>query len=151
MDIDCDGAQSPKDPRCGSSTDTQSVTAFQSEVREASGGAVDDLNASIHPYVVFGNEGNYSPTFDPKKHGVQHLSVMAVVCGDNLVCQSLLEFTPGETRLVLIAYRSMGCGATPMVTTVLRWLAKQVFLSPPPATEEASMETMAMTSPTFCT
>ena len=38
----------------------------------------------MHPYVVFGSEGGYEPTFDPREYGVRQLSVMAV-CGERLV------------------------------------------------------------------
>ena len=82
MDIDCDGIQKGGDGRCGSSTDTQSQTAFEGQIP---GNVIKDLNANIHPYVVFGNYGDYSPTFDPEAHGIKPLSVMAVVCGDKLV------------------------------------------------------------------
>ena len=83
MDIDCDGKQSGhNDGRCGNSADTQSETRWVDEVRKF---GISDLDANIHPYVVFGNEGNYSPTFDPRKFGVKPLSVMAVVCNDQLV------------------------------------------------------------------
>jgi hypothetical protein len=45
------------------------------------------LDAFYHPYVVFGNEGTKEgwKTFDPEKHGVKPLSVMAVVCKDKMV------------------------------------------------------------------
>lgn len=91
MDIDCDGLQSgPVDGRCGSSSDTQSITAFQSTVAQYSklaGKYVKDLNANFIPYVVFGNYGSKDgyTTFHPTNHGVKPLSVMAVVCGDQLV------------------------------------------------------------------
>ena len=88
MDIDCDGIQgSPADDgRCGSSGDTQSVTSFQ-WVLESYGTSQKDLDANIHPYIVFGNEGTKSgwKTFDPEKHGIKPLSVMAVVCGNKMV------------------------------------------------------------------
>jgi chitosanase len=45
------------------------------------------LNAKVHTYVVFGNDGT-SPSFDPQEHGIESLSVMAVVCGDKLVSPS---------------------------------------------------------------
>ncbi|KZL85792.1 fungal chitosanase, partial [Colletotrichum incanum] len=86
MDVDCDGAQGGGDGRCGSSTDTQSETTFRDTLREYGTGR-RDLNASVHSYVVFGNQGTKSgwPTFDPTKHGVQPLSVMAVICNDKLL------------------------------------------------------------------
>jgi Fungal chitosanase of glycosyl hydrolase group 75 len=84
MDIDCDGDQADpnNDGRCESSGDTQDETAFQDTVQSY---GIPALDAYIHPYVVFGNEGSYSPTFNPRDYGVEPLSVMAVVCGDQLV------------------------------------------------------------------
>jgi chitosanase len=83
MDVDCDGDQHFRgDGRCHSSRDTQSVTAFKDTVRHF---GISDINSYIHPYVVFGNEGSYSPTFDPQKFGVEPLSLIAVVCGDKMV------------------------------------------------------------------
>ncbi|GKT49810.1 endo-chitosanase [Colletotrichum spaethianum] len=82
MDVDCDGLQGGGDGRCGSSTDTQSETTFRDTLRGYDTGK-QDLNASVHSYVVFGNQGTKSgwPTFDPTKHGVKPLSVMAVIYG----------------------------------------------------------------------
>ncbi|KAK0612117.1 fungal chitosanase of glycosyl hydrolase group 75-domain-containing protein [Immersiella caudata] len=88
MDIDCDGA--PGDPaddgRCGSSQDTQSITSFQWIVKGYAKG-INDLNARIHPYVVFGNTGKKKgwKTFNPQEYGIEPLSVMAVVCGKKLI------------------------------------------------------------------
>jgi hypothetical protein len=91
MDIDCDGIQPPDRPgddgRCGSSTDTQATTAFQDDVQDY---GIDDLNAFVHSYVVLGNsndDGTQPPayvTFDPSAHGVEPLSVVAVVCNNQL-------------------------------------------------------------------
>lgn len=91
MDIDCDGDLSnPVDGRCGSSDDTQGETRWKAEVQTASNHKIKDLNANIHPYVVFGNErDDGGATFDPRTYGVKPLSVMAVVCGDKLVGFSL--------------------------------------------------------------
>ncbi|KAK1149636.1 hypothetical protein N8T08_005188 [Aspergillus melleus] len=82
MDIDCDGEQTSGDGRCGSSQDTQGQTAFKDEVSKY---GINDLNAYIHPYVVLGNEGDYDPTFDPRAHGVEPLSLVAVVCNGKLI------------------------------------------------------------------
>jgi hypothetical protein len=88
MDVDCDGEQNGRgdDGRCGSSQDTQSITSFQWIIEGYKKG-IKDLNANVHPYVVFGNEGTKSgwKTFDPQEYGIEPLSVMAVVCGDKLV------------------------------------------------------------------
>lgn len=89
MDIDCDGAQGgpADDGRCGSSGDTQSITSFADTVASYNKG-IDDVNANVHPYVVFGNAGSKAgwKTFDPQAYGVRPLSLMAVVCGNKLVC-----------------------------------------------------------------
>ncbi|RGP58888.1 glycoside hydrolase family 75 protein [Fusarium sporotrichioides] len=88
MDVDCDGVQhgAGDDGRCGSSSDTQSQTSFQDTVRSY-GKGIKDLNAFVHPYVVFGNEGQLSgyKNFHPQEHGIEPLSLMAVVCGDKLI------------------------------------------------------------------
>ncbi|PGH23891.1 hypothetical protein AJ80_02140, partial [Polytolypa hystricis UAMH7299] len=82
MDIDCHGSQTDGDGRCAGSSDTKPQTSFKTSVQ---GFGISDLNTYIHPYVVLGNEGNYSPTFEPETAGVQPLSVVAVVCGEKLV------------------------------------------------------------------
>ncbi|KAK8082797.1 glycoside hydrolase family 75 [Apiospora saccharicola] len=88
MDIDCDGRQGgpADDGRCGKSDDTQSITSFADTVKGYNKG-VNDLDAKIHPYVVFGNVGDKSgfKSFDPQKYNVKPLSIMAVVCGDKLI------------------------------------------------------------------
>ncbi|KAI1113812.1 chitosanase [Nemania sp. NC0429] len=89
MDVDCDGVQgSPADDgRCGNSGDTQSVTSFADTVRGYGRPGVRDLDANVHPYVVFGNVGSRPgyANFDPRSYGVEPLSVVAVVCGDKLI------------------------------------------------------------------
>ncbi|TVY24767.1 Endo-chitosanase [Lachnellula hyalina] len=84
MDIDCDGEQHGKgdDGRCGPSDDTQSQTSFEDTVASYNKG-VTDLNAFVHPYVVFGNVGSKG-SFDPQSKGVEPLSLMAVVCGGKM-------------------------------------------------------------------
>lgn len=90
MDIDCDGGQGgPQDDgRCSysRSPDYQDTSAFQNTIARYRAG-INDLNAYVHPYVVFGNTGSKSGwrTYDPTSSGVQPLSVMAVVCGDKLI------------------------------------------------------------------
>ncbi|KAF3070000.1 Endo-chitosanase [Trichoderma lentiforme] len=87
MDIDCDGIQGgpADDGRCGDSGDTQDVTAFSDTVR-GYGTGQRDLDANAHPYVVFGNEGSGDwDTWDPQSVGVEPLSVMAVVCNNQLI------------------------------------------------------------------
>ena len=104
MDIDCDGIQGgpADDGRCGSSADTQDITAFQSTV-QGYGTGQKDLDANADPYVVFGNTGGKNkgwPSYNPKNDGVEPLSVMAVVCGDKLV-----GFSPSPTVHSAAAFR----------------------------------------------
>ncbi|BDD64134.1 hypothetical protein MPDQ_000553 [Monascus purpureus] len=74
MDIDCDGSEPcPNDPS------GQDITAFQDRVTRY---GINDLNANIHPYVVFGNDEG--ETFYPDQHGMKPLSVMAVVCNNQV-------------------------------------------------------------------
>ncbi|KAJ5496162.1 Fungal chitosanase [Penicillium fimorum] len=76
MDIDCDGANRLKGD-CHNDGSGQSQTAFMRELQNMS--ELDDLDAGIHPYVVFG-----TAKYDPKKSGLKPLSVMAIVCGGKL-------------------------------------------------------------------
>lgn len=88
MDICCDGIQgSPADDgRCDSDESNLSITAFQWIVESYNVGGQTDLDANIHPYVVFGNTGAPGwPVFDPQEYGIEPLSVMAVLCGEKLV------------------------------------------------------------------
>ena len=80
MDIDCDGDQTNVDPRCQGSDDTQGATTRKDQVQRFN---ITDLNSSIHPYVVLGNVG--AVPFDPRDHGIHPLSVVAVVCGGQLI------------------------------------------------------------------
>lgn len=92
MDVDCDGLQNGPgdDGRCGSSGDTQSQTSWDDTVAGYKKG-VGKLNAYVHPYVVFGNvcdgkcESGYT-VYDPTKAGVEPLSLMVVVCNNQMVC-----------------------------------------------------------------
>lgn len=64
----------------------QSQTAFKDSVQEF---GIDDLDSHIHTFVVLGNdnsadEGDGGKSFDPQSVGIKPLSVVAVVCGDNL-------------------------------------------------------------------
>ncbi|KAK4161639.1 glycoside hydrolase family 75 protein [Cladorrhinum sp. PSN259] len=87
MDVDCDGDQGgpADDGRCRS-WDTKGVTSFQAIVEGYNKG-IQDLNANIHPYVVFGNAGNRQrwATFEPQSAGIMPLSIVAVVCGNQLI------------------------------------------------------------------
>ncbi|KAI9925881.1 hypothetical protein ASPWEDRAFT_158487 [Aspergillus wentii DTO 134E9] len=76
MDVDCDGVNM-HGGACGNDGTSQGETAFKDTVAKY---GISDLNANIHPYVVFGNEED-KPSFDPQEYGMDPLSVMAVVCG----------------------------------------------------------------------
>jgi len=82
MNVDCDGADNGAD-RCGDDPSGQGETSFKDEIQSDDYG-IDDLNANVHTYVVFGNEGA-NPAWLPSKVGVQSLSVIAVVCNNKLV------------------------------------------------------------------
>lgn len=86
MDVDCDGnpVSTGGDTRCDSSQDTIPETAFKSMVQQY---GISDLNAYIHTYVVFGNQGTKQGfvNFKPQDYGMEPLSVMAVVCGNQMV------------------------------------------------------------------
>lgn len=113
MDVDCDGVQgsAADDGRCGNSGDTQSVTSFADTVR-GYGKGVKDLDANVHPYVVFGNVGSHAgyTNFNPRSYGVEPLSVMAVVCGDKLVSSSfsLPSHPPPFFLFYISSYRERG-------------------------------------------
>ena len=76
MYVDCDGANRTGG-KCVNDPSGQGKTAFQYQVAQLNAG-IDDLNANLHPYVVFGNELD-SPSFDPSNHGMVPLTVMAIV------------------------------------------------------------------------
>ncbi|RJE19078.1 Chitosanase [Aspergillus sclerotialis] len=80
MDIDCDGSNIHGGD-CGDDPTGQGETAFKSQVQQY---GIDDLDATVHPYVVFGNEGG-DVEFDPQEYGMQPLGIMAVVCDGKLI------------------------------------------------------------------
>lgn len=82
MDVDCDGAND-KAGKCSNDQTGQDITAFQYQVAQLNAG-ISDLDANLHPYIVFGNDGD-SPSFDPQSQGMVPLSVMAVVCNNQVV------------------------------------------------------------------
>lgn len=81
MDTDCDGANNSAGD-CANDPTGQGQTSF---VDTVSTFGIPDLDANLHSYVVLGNEGA-SPAFDPQSAGVQPLSVVAVVCNNQVVC-----------------------------------------------------------------
>ncbi|EON96767.1 putative glycoside hydrolase family 75 protein [Phaeoacremonium minimum UCRPA7] len=62
------------------------MTSFMDTVASY-GKGISDLDANVHPYVVFGNEGTKAgwKTFNPQSYGIEPLSVMAVVCNNQLI------------------------------------------------------------------
>lgn len=89
MDVDCDGANRTAG-KCSNDPSGQSQTAFKDQVQQY---GISDLNANIHGYVVFGNEGS-SPSFEPESVGMKPLSIMAVVCNNKLVSISISLLLP---------------------------------------------------------
>ena len=77
MDVDCDGADD-KAGNCSNDPSGYGETAFKDTVQSY---GIDDLNANIHPYVVV----NEPPYFDAQAYGLRPLSVMAIVCNDQVV------------------------------------------------------------------
>jgi chitosanase len=75
MDIDCDGANNSAGD-CANDPSGQGQTAFKDTV---SSYGISDLDANLHSYVVFGTE-----SYDPQSSGLQPLSVMAVVCNNQV-------------------------------------------------------------------
>lgn len=76
MDIDCDGANHTAGD-CANDPTGQGQTAFKDTVQ---GFGIDDLDASLHSFVVFGTESYF-----PEDDGLRPLSVMAVVCNNQVV------------------------------------------------------------------
>ena len=89
MDIDCDGANNSAGD-CANDPTGQGQTSF---VDTVSTYGISDLDANLHPFVVFGN-GGASPSFNPQDHGMSPLSVMAVVCNGQVVSLCLTESVP---------------------------------------------------------
>lgn len=80
MDVDCDGLND-KGGDCGTDETGKGETAFKDQLNQY---GIEDLDANLHPYVVFGNTN-----FDPQEYGMEPLSVMAVVCNNQVVRSSL--------------------------------------------------------------
>ncbi|GMF75065.1 unnamed protein product [Aspergillus oryzae] len=93
MDVDCDGANNSAG-KCSNDPSGQGVTAFKDEVKKF---GIPDLDANLHPYIVFGNE-EHSPQFKPQKYGMEPLSVMAVVCNGKLASLSMAELCFPEEK-----------------------------------------------------
>lgn len=122
MDVDCDGADNGAGA-CSNDPSGQGQTAFKDEVSQY---GISDLNANIHPYVVFGNDGS-SPSFDPKKYGMQPLGVMAVVCNGQLVSTFPQDSRSRSWFLTLLHFSTMVYGEILMAASQL---AKPPFLLP---------------------
>lgn len=75
MDIDCDGANNSSGD-CKNDPSGDDETAFKDQVQKY---GISDLDANVHSYVVFGNQG-----FNPQDYGMKPLSVMAIVCNGQL-------------------------------------------------------------------
>ncbi|PWY93418.1 fungal chitosanase [Aspergillus sclerotioniger CBS 115572] len=107
MDIDCDGTN-PNSGNCGNDPSIQPQTTFQDQVSQY---GISDLDANVHPYVVFGNTD-----FDPQGSGMEPLSVMAVVCGGEVVYGIWGDTNggdaTGEASIALAELCSPGTGIT---------------------------------------
>lgn len=85
MDVDCDGADD-KAGDCSNDPTGFGETAFKDTVQSY---GISDLNANIHPYVVV----NEPPFFDAQHFGLKPLSVMAIVCNNQVVSLTSLFFS----------------------------------------------------------
>jgi hypothetical protein len=93
MDIDCDGEHGVGDDgSCDGSGDTQSGTSYGENISQWAPD-ISELNPYVHTYTVFGNVGDNADgssnvpgytVFQPDQHGVAPLSIMAVVCNNQL-------------------------------------------------------------------
>jgi hypothetical protein len=83
MDVDCDGSDD-KVGDCSNDPTGFGETAFKDTVQSY---GISDLNANIHPYVVF----NEPPFFNAEQHGMKPLSVMAVVCNNQVVSLAFIR------------------------------------------------------------
>lgn len=128
MDVDCDGSDD-KAGDCSNDPTGYGETAFKDTVQSY---GISDLNANIHPYVVF----NEPPFFNPEQYGMKPLSVMAVVCNNQVVSYvfGVIFFCARNTIIFKSAYAywfsffppfsGMVSGAIP---TQSRLQAKQLF------------------------
>ncbi|KAL7917457.1 glycoside hydrolase family 75 protein [Trichoderma austrokoningii] len=80
MGIDCDGVNNSSGA-CPNDPSGQSETASKVTVQSFS---INNLDVNLHLYVVFGNKGA-NPSFSPKQFSIQPLSVIAVVCNNQVV------------------------------------------------------------------
>lgn len=103
MDVDIDGDTAGH--QCDG--DCQQETSFKDIVAGYDKG-INDLNAYIHSYVVFGNQGKKKgyTTFDPTAYGIKPLSLMAVVCNNQLVSYlyAHLSYKATSDSLMLTLY-----------------------------------------------
>jgi hypothetical protein len=82
--------------------DGSQPTSFLETLRSRAPG-LSDLNPDVHPYVVFGTNGDNlrSMSFDPRVVGIMPLSIMAVVCDDKLVSLTVHSRTNLSTKAAL--------------------------------------------------
>jgi chitosanase len=89
MDIDCDGAGKGQGG-CSNDPSGLGETSFQSQLQDLTKGAVKDLDSNKHTFVVLSNfvtidaPGDKRKPFDIESVGVEPLSIIAIVCGDQL-------------------------------------------------------------------
>lgn len=82
MDIDCDGANQGYG-KCANDPTGQGMTSFVGDVVKH---GLSDLDSNTHSFVVLGNHG-----FDPQSLGIKPLSLVAVICGGQLVFSYFLK------------------------------------------------------------
>ncbi|KAI9679097.1 MAG: hypothetical protein M1829_001767 [Trizodia sp. TS-e1964] len=94
--VDCDGSNM-YGIGCGSDQTGQAKTAFKDILKV---NKLKDLDATIHSYVVFGNDA-----FKIRPHNIKPLSLVAILCGGKLAYAVLGDIsgdTVGEGSLALV-------------------------------------------------
>jgi chitosanase len=109
MDIDCDGAGKGQGG-CSNGQSGLGETSFQSQLQDLTKGAVKDLDSNKHTFVVLSNfvtidaSGDTRKPFDIESVGVEPLSIVAIVCGDQMftACTETRTATWLRARLRLL-------------------------------------------------
>ena len=121
MDVDCDGANRTGGD-CSNDPSGQDETAFKDTIQSY---GIEDLDANLHSYVVFG-----TADYDPSNDGLNPLSIMAIVCNDQLVSNICSIRMPWLISFTLFSFTVSG--EIPMVSALLErplslWLS---YVSP---------------------
>lgn len=131
MDVDCDGADD-KAGDCSNDPSGFGETSFMDTVK---GYGISDLNANIHPYIVV----NEPPYFDAQKNGMKPLSVMAVVCNNQVVSPSGVSACPSFYTFTTVYFTSPYREIPFYLTVLAQWYGVWGDTNQEPTTGEASI------------